>query len=239
MTNPTVLALLRDAESYLSALHGSVARHDHLAANLGCAGCELRDRITAALPELAAVPVPPADQTAHRDRIADAIAGVDGGKWGTEVPKMHPFWQEVYLAYADAVLAVLPEPTPAVALTDRERAMLSFALEMAQEEIHARSLEFTDDDRTALERLRRLVDETQTGQPPVDEDPARIDRFRPEFSEHASVEAIDVQLRRARSQQRRWHLRAEWLISLRATRVAQKERGEWPAVEARQDGATP
>jgi hypothetical protein len=37
--------LLRDAESYLSALHGSVARHDNLAANLGCAGCELRDQI--------------------------------------------------------------------------------------------------------------------------------------------------------------------------------------------------
>ncbi|MGY5048261.1 hypothetical protein ACWDE0_21915 [Streptomyces sp. 900105755] len=42
-------ALLRDAENYLSALHGSVARHDNLAANLGCAGCELRDKIRAAL----------------------------------------------------------------------------------------------------------------------------------------------------------------------------------------------
>jgi hypothetical protein len=54
MTHQTAtLALLRDTENYLSALHGSVARHDHLAANLGCAGCELRDRITA---ELAAAP---------------------------------------------------------------------------------------------------------------------------------------------------------------------------------------
>lgn len=39
--------LLRDTERYLSALHGSVARHDNLAANLGCAGCELRDKISA------------------------------------------------------------------------------------------------------------------------------------------------------------------------------------------------
>lgn len=38
-------ALLRDAERHLSALHGSVARHDNLGANLSCAGCELRDRI--------------------------------------------------------------------------------------------------------------------------------------------------------------------------------------------------
>jgi hypothetical protein len=35
MTDPTETArvLLRDAEHYLSALHGSVARHDNLAAN--------------------------------------------------------------------------------------------------------------------------------------------------------------------------------------------------------------
>ena len=69
------------------------------------------------------------------------------------------------------------------------------------------------------------------------EDPARIDRIRPEFTEHSSVEAIDAQLQRARAQERRWHLRAEWLISLRQTRVGQKARGEWPAAEAQQDGA--
>jgi hypothetical protein len=46
--------LLRDAERYLSALHGSVARHDNLAANYGCAGCELRDKLTAHLAAAAA-----------------------------------------------------------------------------------------------------------------------------------------------------------------------------------------
>lgn len=44
-----VTGLLRRAEAYLSALHGSVARHDSLAANLACAGCELRDQIRAEL----------------------------------------------------------------------------------------------------------------------------------------------------------------------------------------------
>lgn len=45
--------LLRAAESYLSALHGSVARHDNLAADLGCAGCELRNELRAALRHMA------------------------------------------------------------------------------------------------------------------------------------------------------------------------------------------
>ena len=49
MSDQTALTLLRDTESYLSALHGSVARHDNLAANLACAGCELRSRINAVL----------------------------------------------------------------------------------------------------------------------------------------------------------------------------------------------
>lgn len=80
-TDPTTLALLRDAESYLSALHGSVARHDHLAANLACAGCELRDRIAAALPTLTAVvPVssPPADRAAVLREAADDLATAFG-----------------------------------------------------------------------------------------------------------------------------------------------------------------
>jgi hypothetical protein len=129
-TEPT--ALLRRTEAYLSALHGSVARHDNLAANLACAGCELRDEIRAAL------------------------------------------------------AAEAPTPT----------------------------------------------------KPETPEDPARIDRLRPEFTEHSSVEAIDAQLRRSRAQERRWHIRTEWLISLRADRVAQKARGEWPAAAGvRQDGA--
>lgn len=68
MTEPTALALLRDTEAYLSALHVHVARHDNIGADLTCGGCLLRDRIAAALPQLAA-PVPSADQTADRAAI--------------------------------------------------------------------------------------------------------------------------------------------------------------------------
>lgn len=43
----------------------------------------------------------------RRESIALAIARVDAGKWGTEVPlREHPMWQ-AYLSYGDAVLAML------------------------------------------------------------------------------------------------------------------------------------
>jgi lipopolysaccharide biosynthesis regulator YciM len=44
--------LLKRTEGHLSALHGSVGRHDNLAANLACGGCELRDAIRVALADL-------------------------------------------------------------------------------------------------------------------------------------------------------------------------------------------
>lgn len=44
-----LVELLRRTEAHLSALHGSVAWHDNLAANLACSGCELRDAIRTAL----------------------------------------------------------------------------------------------------------------------------------------------------------------------------------------------
>ncbi len=119
----------------------------------------------------------------------------------------------------------------AALLTGAERTMLTFALDQAQEKIWSED-GFTDEDQAAVTSLRRLAAETagpETQGAPEAEDPARIDRMRPEFTDHASVEAIDAHLRRARSQERRWHLRAEWLISLRSARVAQKARGEQPA----------
>lgn len=86
---------------------------------------------------------------------------------------------------------------------------------------------------------RRVAAEEQPAetQAPV-EDPARIDRIRPEFTEHASIESIDLQLRRARAQERRWHVRVEWLISLRQARVRQKESGERPVVGEQPDTQT-
>jgi hypothetical protein len=83
-----------------------------------CADCErvrrgyIADlRAAGWAPAVSAVSLPPADQTALRDRIADAIAGVDAGSWGTETKAMHPYWRKVYQSYADAVLAVLPATT--------------------------------------------------------------------------------------------------------------------------------
>lgn len=67
-TDPTAVDLLKRTEALLSALHGSVARHDNLAANLACAGCELRDQIRGALADAAvAVAVPPTGQTDDRE----------------------------------------------------------------------------------------------------------------------------------------------------------------------------
>ncbi|WP_328436951.1 hypothetical protein OHA71_06595 [Streptomyces sp. NBC_00444] len=64
---------------------------------------------------------------------------------------------------------------------------------------------------------------------PEAEDPARVDRLRPEFFEHASVESIDFQIQRAQRQQRHWGNRERTLTILRQARVTQKEHGEWPA----------
>ncbi|MDX3314681.1 hypothetical protein P1S61_37640 [Streptomyces sp. ME08-AFT2] len=83
----------------------------------------------------------------------------------------------------------------------------------------------TDGERPAV------VEQPDTQTREADEDPARIDRLRPEFTEHSSIEAIDAQLHRARTQGRRWHLRTEWLISLRQRRVDQQARGEWPGTQ--------
>lgn len=77
----TARDLLNRAESYLSALHGSVGRHDQIAANLACAGCELRDQIAAELGRDAAVsvapPAPRADDQAAVLREADEVFALD------------------------------------------------------------------------------------------------------------------------------------------------------------------
>ncbi|WP_069743059.1 hypothetical protein [Streptomyces sp. EN23] len=44
-----VIDVLGDAQSYLSALHGHVARHDNLGADFTCGGCDLHARLAPAL----------------------------------------------------------------------------------------------------------------------------------------------------------------------------------------------
>lgn len=60
---------------------------------------------------------------------------------------------------------------------------------------------------------------------------ARIDRLRPEFTEHASVKSIDAQTRRAERQRGLWDARVRKLAALREAREAQMEAGTWPAAE--------
>ena len=111
MTEQTA-RLLRDAENYLSALHGSVARHDNLAANFGCAGCKLRDRLAAELAAAPAVPAgqaPDIDQTPLRTRIAEALAREDAHNWGYDHGFVHVYGGDPETdGFVDAVLAVLP-----------------------------------------------------------------------------------------------------------------------------------
>ncbi|MFC8987884.1 hypothetical protein [Streptomyces sp. NPDC057115] len=207
------IALLRDAENYLSALHGSVARHDHLAANLACAGCELRDRIAAALPELAAVSsavvAPPTDQAAEVDRLRAKVYEWQGS-YLEEVKVRQEREAEITRLHADRA-AVLHWAADRYERSDRIVTQM-FGHQVAAE-------------------LRRLADETPDTTPQAAEDPARIDRLRPEFAEHASVEAIDAQLRRARRQMGLWEQRVRKLTGLRQKREGQPAAGAW------QDGA--
>lgn len=133
MTNPIALDLLKLAEQYLSALHGSVARHDNIGLNLSCGGCALRDEIRDVLPKLAAaVSVPPPapradDQAALRQRIADELrahASLGGVPPRYELPFFDGAtpslprisgWRPLD-DVADAVLAVLPEPADQAAV---------------------------------------------------------------------------------------------------------------------------
>ncbi|MFE6354341.1 hypothetical protein ACFVOO_16085 [Streptomyces rochei] len=92
-----------------------------------------------------------------------------------------------------------------------------------------------DLDSRTTEGTRRVADETATTETQAAGDPARIDRLRPEFFEHASVESIDVQIQRAQRQQRDWGNRERTLGILRQARLTQKEHGELPAAGARHD----
>ncbi|MER5892305.1 hypothetical protein [Streptomyces sp. NPDC001876] len=81
MTTPTetVRDVLRDTESYLSALHGSVARHDQLGANLTCGGCQLRDRVTVARRILGTTEQADTETAPVVDRLCDQVQQRIGG----------------------------------------------------------------------------------------------------------------------------------------------------------------
>ncbi|MFJ6239868.1 hypothetical protein ACIQH0_38120 [Streptomyces griseus] len=76
------------------------------------------------------------------------------------------FYGHQVAARLRALAAEGPAPADRAMLTEIERQLLGFALELAEEEIHARGLEIPDKDRAALTSLRRLADDTTTQEPP-------------------------------------------------------------------------
>jgi hypothetical protein len=112
-------------------------------------GCVEDDPRNIAVAALAAVLPASADRAALRDRIAEALRPGSRDRSGQ--------YPEGLLRDVDAVLAVLPEPTNQAALSDTDRQFLTFALELAADEMASRGDEFGDDDEAALETLRRLA----------------------------------------------------------------------------------
>lgn len=179
----------------------------------------------------AAVPAPATTQAALRDRIADALLTTRRTDYeGAANHRQHRYDARCALcagdvdALADAVLSVLPAPF--------EAALPSQTGPKADSKAADQAAEFTAADLVAALRgagAERDKIEAKARATTDAEDPARIDRLRPEFFEHASVESIDSQIRRAQTQQRQWGNRARTLAILRKARVKQKELGEWPA----------
>jgi hypothetical protein len=116
-------------------------------------------------PAAPAVQAPATDQTALRDRIAEALAREDAHNTGYDHGFAASYGADDETdGFVDAVLAVLPAPTDQAAeLTEVERKMLEYALALAQDKIW--SLDgFTDEDQAAVHSLRRMADKTQPTQ---------------------------------------------------------------------------
>ncbi|MEU3432318.1 hypothetical protein [Streptomyces sp. NPDC006863] len=103
--------------------------------------------------------------------------------------------QNLVARYRAAVTAAGTQPATAsrAALTEIERQLLGFALELAEREIHARSLEIPDKDRAALASLRRLAGEAAAGaHHPTTTDPLAdcATEYRVPVPEHGGVELL-------------------------------------------------
>lgn len=151
-TDQNAVDLLTRAESYLSALHGSVARHDNLAANFGCAGCELRDQIGVAL--AAARVSPPATRAADRaelrDRIAEALEQAD----------YRPDMRRGDLA--DAIMPVLPPADRAAILREAAQRLYTALFPAVYDDMGQKAAEGVN---RAVSELRRMADEAQQTEP--------------------------------------------------------------------------
>ncbi|MEU3945425.1 hypothetical protein [Streptomyces sp. NPDC029526] len=190
--------------------------------------CEIADRLrrrpAAVLPE-------PADRAAVLQEGAEAIAAHPGPWWDTRdrdaAAELLRRMAADEQPGARHVHITIHHPDPTTANT----AALCIADLVRGEYSDSHRLTITTDAPGTGAAPSRPADETPGTTPQSAEDPARIDRLRPEFAEHASVEAIDAQLRRARRQMGLWEQRVRKLTGLR-----QKREGQ-PAAGARQDGA--
>jgi hypothetical protein len=163
--NDPTARLLRDAENYLSALHGSVARHDNLAANLSCAGCELRDRLGVELRAVSSA-APPADRAELRDRIRRAVCEASGFAWDSDM--LEP---DEYGEVADAVLAVLPAPADRAAILQEAATRLEADMErfFAEWPDEPRNSPYALGRKDAATELRRVADEAQQPETQADD----------------------------------------------------------------------
>ncbi|WP_405883586.1 hypothetical protein OG747_36405 [Streptomyces sp. NBC_01384] len=159
----------------------------------------LRELLAAPAP---AAPSAPADRAELRDRIAEALARLDAEKWRTEIPaKDHPFWQ-MYLAQADAVLAVLPEPADRAAEVANLRTMYDAATARENDLINER-----DELRTAWDSLARCTAEDAEALVEVGR-LVGLSLGERTVSIRTAIEAIGAELRR---------LPADWAAILRET----------------------
>lgn len=175
--------LLRDAETYLSALHGSVSRHDNLAANLGCAGCELRDKIRDALHSAVTT-----DRTALRDRIRRAVCEAEGFGWDTDM--LEP---DEYGEVADAVLAVLPAPVDRAAVEAERDSLGREADRLRKDWVEMRAQ--TERAEAVLARIGQMADAWEQRLPEVIRTPAVVSAIRaaiPGMYAHVGFRLEDV-----------------------------------------------
>jgi hypothetical protein len=103
----------------------------------------------------------------HADALWDAIA-TPGPHRETDV-EQH---ERVCRVVAEIIGELTPPADPpvdrAAALSPAERAMLTYALNQAQERIWSED-GFTDEDQAAVDSLRRMADEAQPAQPQTGE----------------------------------------------------------------------
>jgi hypothetical protein len=104
-------------------------------------------------------PRPADDPAPLRERIRRAICEADGFDFDQ-------IEASDYQAHADAMLALLPAaassaPADRAALSDTERQFLTYALDLAADQMASRGNEFGTEDTAALEKLRRMAAEAQ------------------------------------------------------------------------------